>query len=684
MSALKNFGNKILAQKDLILVTVFAIVLLMMILPLPPTAMDFLITLNIAMSIIILLMTLNLYKSVQFSTFPSLLLVTTIFRLAISVSTTRLILIEGSAGKIVETFGSLVTSGNIVVGLVIFLIITVVQFLVITKGADRVAEVGARFTLDAMPGKQMSVDADVRAGMIDEHEARERREILERESKLFGAMDGAMKFVKGDAIAGLLITFINLVGGIAIGVAQHDMEFSEAARLYSMMTIGDGLVAQIPALLISISAGTMVTRVTNPKGVDLGTEISEQVTANAKTIMNSGVVIALFGFIPGFPTLIFLGVGIGMSSFVFFDTRKKARSKGETYSSWKRMYEFDQSLWDNVRERSGALETVHVVLPWRIQELSHLSFNEIYHFVRKDMEKKTGMSMGYWTYEFDEKDDEEYSIYLRQNLVSKGRMDIDCIFVKCNASYMQSLDIPIKTHFGGDEGVLVDSQYANRLSEEGVSFLDPIGQLNADIQSSVMDNMGLIPNFMATKEFLEKLSKSQNELVTALKDNLSINQISKVLQRLMEEQIPAQQSVKIFEAILNAALKNADPYEILQQVRFSIGDFITQKYAPNKFLPAILLAPSLETSLREGYRQGEDVSFLVMEPILSAKIAMDSRAMAGGDFVIGQSPVLLTQQDIRRSVFQVLKKHNTFLPVLSYQEILPDTVIYPVGFISTE
>ena len=681
MSKYVNFANKVLAQKDLLLVTVFAVILLMMILPLPLFAMDLMITLNISASIIILLMTLNLYKPIQFSTFPSLLLVTTIFRLAISVSTTRLILIEGSAGQIVETFGSIVTGGNIVVGLVIFSIITIVQFLVITKGADRVAEVGARFTLDAMPGKQMSVDADVRAGMIDEHSARDRRQVLERESKLFGAMDGAMKFVKGDATAGLVITVINLVGGIAIGIAQKNMAFSEAAQLYSLMTIGDGLVAQIPALLISVSAGTMVTRVTNPKDIDLGSEISEQITENAKTIISSGIVIAAFGFIPGFPTTIFIFVGFGMAGLVFSAERKRKAERLSAFKSWDRMFEYDRLNWQSLAERTGKPETLHIVLPKRIKEFSNIEFSEIFDFVHDDLEKKIGMRMGYWTYEIRTDDVSEYEIYLQQNLLTKTAIDLDCVFIKCNASYIKALDIPVQTHFGGEEGVLVHKAHRNRLDEENIPFLYPAGQINANIQTAVLDNLGLLPNFLRTSEFLAEYNRSHPDLINALKENLSVNQISKVLQSLMEEQIPPLRQVKVLEAILSASFKNSDYLEILQQVRIAIGDFLTQRYAPNKFLSVILLSPSLETALREGHRKGADTTFLVMEPSQSNHIAEQARATSGGQFKLGRSPVLITQQDIRRSVFKILQQHNVSIPVLSYQEILPDTVIYPVSFI---
>ncbi|MGL6210821.1 MAG: FHIPEP family type III secretion protein, partial [Paracoccaceae bacterium] len=331
---MKQITNQLLylaRQRDLLLIVVLMLVLLMMFLPLPSVMMDVLQAVNIASSIIILLMALQMHTATQFSTFPALLLVTTLYRLGLSIASTRLILLEADAGQIVQTFGEVAIGGNLLVGMVIFLIITIVQFIVITKGADRVAEVGARFTLDGMPGKQMSVDADVRAGNIDKIDAKLAREDLEREAKLFGAMDGAMKFVKGDAVASLIITAVNLLGGIAIGMTQLGLPFSEALTVYSVLTIGDGLVGQIPALMISVAAGTMVTRVTNPRGVDLGTEIGQQITASPKTVIYSGLAIAAFGFVPGFPTFIFLAMGGAMSGGLLLSRRLQERREKQSF-----------------------------------------------------------------------------------------------------------------------------------------------------------------------------------------------------------------------------------------------------------------------------------------------------------------------------------------------------------------
>lgn len=299
MPELTEFLTRLGARKDIMLAIMLLAVVFMMVLPLPPFLLDILIAMNITISVVLMMMSVYINSPLQFSVFPAVLLITTLFRLALSVSTTRMILLEADAGKIVETFGNFVVGGNLVVGCILFLIITIVQFLVITKGAERVAEVSARFSLDAMPGKQMSIDGDMRAGVIDVNEARERRSMIEKESQMFGSMDGAMKFVKGDAIAGLIIIFVNILAGITIGVTQKGMTAADALQLYSVLTVGDGMVTQIPALLIAITAGIIVTRDSSDTSTDLGSDIGDQVVAQPKALMIGGVLLVLFGLIPG-------------------------------------------------------------------------------------------------------------------------------------------------------------------------------------------------------------------------------------------------------------------------------------------------------------------------------------------------------------------------------------------------
>src|SRR5262252_4728909 len=293
-------------RTDLVVAILMLVAIVMIIIPLPTWLVDGLIAINIMLSMLVLLVVFYIERPVEFSSFPSVILIATLFRLAITITTARLILLQADAGEIVSAFGNFVVGGDIAVGMVVFLIITIAQFVVITKGGERVAEVAARFTLDAMPGKQMSIDNDLRNGDIRQDEARARRRQLERESQLYGAMDGAMKFVKGDAIASLIVVIVNLVGGLLIGMLQRGMSFSDAAQVYCLLTIGDGLVAQIPSLLISVAAGTVVTRVNSDQGSDLGSEISSQLFADPRALALASVILFGLGFIPGFPTAVFL------------------------------------------------------------------------------------------------------------------------------------------------------------------------------------------------------------------------------------------------------------------------------------------------------------------------------------------------------------------------------------------
>jgi type III secretion protein V len=684
MNHIIAFLNKVGQQKDVMLVLVFAMILLMMILPLPALLLDVLITLNLSASIIIMLMTLQMRTSVQFSTFPTLLLVTTLFRLAISISTTRGILVDGDAGEIVETFGTVVVGGNLAVGLVIFLIITVVQFLVITKGADRVAEVGARFTLDAMPGKQMSVDADVRAGSLDQVDAKFARESLEREAKLFGAMDGAMKFVKGDAIAGLVITAINLLGGVAIGMAQFGYTFGDAINLYGIMTIGDGLVAQIPALMISVSAGIMVTRVTNPYGIDLGTEIGQQITSNHRTVVLAGIVIALFGFIPGFPTIIFLFVGFSLVAGVLWTAQKNKKNEARSMVDWDAMQRKNDAICADSERRTGVPPTVTLVLPMCIQDVDPRRFYLAFEDVNSNMEAGFGVPMGLWRFEFDRSSQTAYKILIKGDVVSRGTIRPDCLFVKANISYLEALDIPCVSHYGVKEGSIVSHDYIDRLNAEGIQSWDHLELIMMDLKRSLANNMSLLIGFQATSNLLDSLARSNPSLVEGLREHLSNNQISAVLKLFLQERIPMTSKVRIFEAILEWAPKRPDPYEVLQQVRVAISDFITQRFAPDGFLPAVVVAPTLEGYIREGFRAADDQRYLIIGNEISRSVAAQVRIIVRDQFERGKDPVLLTQQDVRRAVFNLLKEHGIYIPVLAYQEIQTETTIYPIGFITHE
>lgn len=675
---------KLPQQRDVLLVIVFAAILLLMILPLPTLLMDILITLNISASIIIMLMALQLHSPVHFSTFPALLLITTLFRLSLGIATTRAILLEGDAGAIVATLGEVMTGGNLIVGLIIFIIITITQFLVITKGADRVAEVGARFTLDGMPGKQMSVDADVRAGNIDQVDAKLAREMLEREAKLFGAMDGAMKFVKGDAVAGLVITAINLLGGIAIGMLQFGYSFGEALNLYAILTIGDGLVSQIPALLISVAAGTIVTRVSNPKGMDLGTEIGQQVTANYRTVILAGAAIAGFGFVPGFPTLIFMFVGFAMIGGVLMTIRRAEAEERVGTSDWEKLRAMHDRTCDDIELRSGSGAAITLILPATIRGFDPKVFYLHFEDVREALEREFGIPMGSWRFRINDQDDNAYEIAIKDDVMTRSKVWGDCVFVKANASYLQTLGITARHHFGANEGTLVHVSERHKLDEENIPCWDSLGQIMMDLKRTVAVNLGLLIGLQSTSNILDGLAKSNPTLVADLREGLSVNQIASILRFYVQERMPLTSKVRIFESILEWGPKKPDPYEVLQYVRVAIGDFITNRYAPDGFLPAVVVAPTLESFIREGFRAADEQRYLVIDNEISVLIARQVKALTNEHYTRGKDPVLLTQQDVRRALYNVLHEHGIFIPVLAYQEILPQTIIYPIGFISPD
>ena len=679
-----SFLRQIGSQKDLALILAIVLILLMMILPLPQSLMDLLITVNMSAAIMILLVSIHLHSPVSFSTFPALLLITTLFRLAISVSTTRLILIDGDAGQIVATFGEVVVSGNLVVGLVIFLIITVVQFLVITKGADRVAEVSARFTLDGLPGKQMSVDADLRAGIIDQVDAKARRSSLEQETQLFGAMDGAMKFVKGDAIAGLVITAINIIGGITIGMAQRGLPFSEALELYSLLTIGDGLVAQIPALLISIASGTIVTRVTTTDSTDLGSDISRQITANSRTILIAGFIIVLFGFIPGFPTHIFMMVGVGLSGGIYMSARKKRKFEHSWKDSWESFVRVHEEKCQDAKLRTGSDESLLIVLSRKIMLFEPARFAELFEAARRNLADWYGVPAGYWKFRVNNDDDDHYKILINGQDVATGRFNPDLIFVRANSTYLDTLGISYELSYEGEEGCQVAESQRQTLVEKEIPHEDALDCLFLHVGSVAVDHLSDFVGIRQTSQILKDIEKSNSVLVEDLKGNLSTGQISGILKRLTDEQIPIKNIVGILEAMLEWAPKDPNPIQVVEKVRAAIGEHIVRQLAPSKFLPVTIVAPSLETKLRDGLRTVQHESFLVLEATYSEDIAKQVQKFAKQPFTIEKDPVLITQSDVRRHLHRMLLERGIRIPVISYQEVPPDVIIYPVGFVQTD
>ena len=415
-------------------------IVFMMILPLPTALVDVLIGANMSIAVVLLMLAIYITSPLEFSAFPAVLLITTLFRLSLSITTTRLILLQGDAGQIVSTFGNFVVGGNLVVGIVVFLIITIVQFMVITKGSERVAEVSARFSLDAMPGKQMSIDGDMRAGAIDVNEARHRRSLIEKESQMYGSMDGAMKFVKGDSIAGLIIIVVNILGGVMIGVTQKGMSAGEALELFSVLTVGDGLVSQIPALFIAITAGIIVTRVSNEESNDLGSDIGGQVIAQPRALLIGGVLLVLFALIPGFPKVTFLVLALvvgGGGFFLFYQQKKQSESDQSDLSSFVAQGAGSPAAKPTVSRNSkgklGEQEEFAMTVPLlidldsRLQEsLEAVALNDELARVRRALYLDLGVPFPGIHLRFNEAmKDSEYLIQLQEVPVARGRIESD-------------------------------------------------------------------------------------------------------------------------------------------------------------------------------------------------------------------------------------------------------------------
>ena len=457
-----NKGIKLLQQlgqrKDIMLAILLLAVVFMMVLPLPTVILDVLIAINMTISVVLLMVSVYITSPLQFSVFPVLLLVTTLFRLALAVSTTRMILLQADAGQIVYTFGQFVVGGNLIVGIVIFLIITIVQFLVITKGSERVAEVSARFSLDAMPGKQMSIDGDMRAGVIDMDEARERRSQVEKESQMFGSMDGAMKFVKGDAIAGLVIILVNILGGIAIGVSQRGMSASDALSLYSILTVGDGMVSQVPALLIAITSGIIVTRVSSENSVDLGSDIGEQIIAQPKAIFIGGVLLVLFGLIPGFPTITFFILAALMTAGGYWLIKQNKQSTEKPPSDINTLINQGAGAPAIKKKNSAPLKndklerqeefalTVPLLIDLDIklkEQLEAVTFNEELMRVRRALYLDLGVPFpGIYLRFNDGMAEGEYIFELQEVPVTRGVLKAGKLLVQENEKQLNLLAIP--------------------------------------------------------------------------------------------------------------------------------------------------------------------------------------------------------------------------------------------------
>ncbi|MFC4275292.1 type III secretion system export apparatus subunit SctV [Achromobacter aloeverae] len=696
MQRLSRLVTAATSRNDVVLAVFVIAIIFMMILPLPTTLVDVLIGTNITLTCVLLMVAIYLPSPLAFSSFPSVLLVGTLFRLGISIATTRLILLDGDAGHIIETFGNFVVGGNLVVGLVVFLILTVVQFIVVTKGAERVAEVAARFSLDAMPGKQMSIDADVRAGTIDKDEARRRRRQVEKESQLYGAMDGAMKFVKGDAIAGLIIVAVNLLGGLAIGVLQHGMSAADAGATYSILSIGDGLISQIPALLTAISAGIIVTRVPDEQRSNVGKDIGKQVMAHPRALLISASVALFMALIPGMPVVVFLVLAaiLGLVGYTLARTARDA-SDSEAADGADRTGAKDRESDDDAAKLASARPLTIEISAELDAELDPEDLKRDYLAARGELYRELGIPLpevhvhvGNAAREAGEEDTELahagrcYRVHLYDVPADQGYCPPDAILARESPANMQALGI---ARLGGEtwhdprEYWVADS-HATTLRAAGVPYLWP-AQVIADRATQALRRYAA--DFLGIQEARLLLTAQETrypELVKETQRIMPIQRVAEILQRLVSEHICIRDMRAILEALIEWAQKEKDTVLLTEYARIGLKRYISYKYAnEHGFLPAYLLAPATEQAVRDAIRQTSGGSYLAMDPEQSARLLERIKQTVGPPTTTAQRPVLLTTMDIRRYVRKLIENDLYQLPVLSYQELSAELNIQPLS-----
>jgi flagellar biosynthesis protein FlhA len=683
-SFLKRAGR----HADLMAAGAVVLVVVMLIMPLPAFLLDLAITLNISAALMIVVATLYVPRALDFSSFPSLLLLTTLFRLAINVSVTRLILLHGDAGHVVEAFGNFVVGGNVVVGLVIFLILIVIQFVVITNGAGRVAEVGARFTLDAMPGKQMAIDADLNTGQITDEEARRRRSEIAREADFYGAMDGASKFIKGDAMAGILITMINLLGGIIIGVVQQGMPFTEAGQHFSLLSVGDGLCAQIPALLISVATGILVTR--SGSEVDLGNDIAGQILDQRKAPLVAGGVIMMFALVPGLPKIPFLVIGGIFFAIGWTLKSQPNRAQRELAAAAERA----ATPAELPSPRDAAIDALALdplelaigfgLVPLVDQNGGGTLLPRV-GTIRRQIAAELGLVIPPVRIRDDVTlDSHEYVVRVRGIEVARGGVMAGHQLAMDPGDAMGTLDgIPTTEPAFGLPAVWIADAGRAEAEALGWTVVDAESVVVTHLTETIRASASELLTRQETRQLLDQLKEVNAAVVDeVVPDVLSLGEIQRVLQGLLKEGISIRDLGAIVEAIGDKARLTREPAMLAEYARQALGRTILAPYLDaENTLHAIAIDPSAEQEMAESLVQTADGEFLAMDPSRAASLVEGCAEQVEHALARGGRPVLLCSARIRRHLRRLTEQRLPQLAVCSYNEILPGIAVETTGVI---
>ncbi|MEK3978063.1 flagellar biosynthesis protein FlhA [Psychrobacillus sp. FSL K6-2836] len=674
--------------RDITVLAAVISIVAMLVIPLPHWLISFLIIINITIALLILMTAMNMKEALEFSVFPTIVLLVTLFRLALNISTTRAILAEGDAGKVVETFGTFVTGGNMLVGLVVFAILVIINFIVITKGAERVSEVAARFTLDAMPGKQMSIDADLNAGMISEKEARERREKVSGEADFYGAMDGATKFVKGDAIAGIIIVIINLLFGIIIGVVQFGLPFGEAAVLFSTMTVGDGLVSQIPALLISTATGIVVTRAAS-KG-NLGGDITGQLFNQPKLLYVAAVTITLLGIVTPIGLVLTLPIAIALAIGAYMISKASKEDPEE-------MEEFEEEVTtDNMKSPENVINLLNVdpiefefgygLIPL-VDAAQGGDLLDRVVMIRRQLALELGVVIPVVRIRDNiQLQPNEYRIKIKGNEMARGELLLDHYLSMSpgDDDSIEGIDT-VEPSFGLPAKWITES-----VKEEaeilGYTVVDPPSVVSTHMTEIIRNNAHELLGRQETKQLIDHIRETYPILVDELTPTpLSVGEIQKILSNLLREHVSIRNLPIIFETLADYSKMTSDADVLTEYSRQSLAKQITTQYAGNSnVLKVLTVSGKVEKLIADSIQQTEHGNYLSIDPSESQAILESMAKEVERASMMEQSPIILCSPAVRMYVRQMTERYFPHVPILSYNELESSIEVQSVGVVNVD
>ncbi|MEK4127006.1 flagellar biosynthesis protein FlhA [Anoxybacillus sp. FSL W8-0382] len=678
-----------MSARDLSVLIMVVLIVAMLIIPLPSWLLSVLIIMNISVALLVLLTSMNMREPLQFSIFPSLLLLLTLFRLGLNVSTTRSILSKGEAGGVVETFGTFVIGGNVVVGFVVFLILVIIQFVVITKGAERVSEVAARFTLDAMPGKQMSIDADLNAGIISEQQARERREKIAQEADFYGAMDGASKFVKGDAIAGIIIVLINMLFGMVIGIVQQGMDIGEAAKRYTLLTVGDGIVSQIPALLISTATGIVVTRAASDD--NLGADIMQQLFAYPKMLYVTAGTIFLLGLFTPINDLLTIPIA-SLLAFGAYQFTKQADAPESTTEETEEEIEMDQMKSPESVVSLLSVDPIEFEFGYGLIPLADANQGgdllDRIVMIRRQLALELGIVIPVVRIRDNiQLQPNEYRLKIKGNEVARGELLLDHYLAMSpgiDDDAIEGIDT-VEPAFGLP-AKWISEEMKERAEMFGYTVVDPPSVVSTHITELLKAHAHELLGRQETKQLIDHVKESYPILVEEVTPNpLSVGDIQKVLANLLREKVSIRNLPVIFETLADFGRMTTDPDLLTEYVCQALARQITSQYVvEGQPLRVITLSGKVEKMIAEGVQQTEHGNYLALDPVVSQAI-VEAIAMQIEQFPFqDQTPILLCSPAVRMYVRQLTERYFRHVPVLSYNELEANVEVQSVGVVNVE